>query len=365
MSLSNARTLIDRFKRLKTLVVGDLMLDHYVWGTVSRISPEAPVPVVHMSRETEMPGGAGNVAVNMAALGAEVYVVGLLGQDQASDRLISLFQRAAPEGRASPGFGRGPIHTESIVRSPERPTIMKTRIIAHHQQVVRLDREILGPLPNALREQLWLQVEKMLPQVQAVVLSDYAKGVVTPFLINRLIPLARQRGIPITVDPKVDNFAHYKRVTCVTPNTLEAMESGGMRSLYSDHDVEKLGMQLLKKIEADSILITRGEHGMSLFEKKRPVFHIPTRAREVFDVTGAGDTVISTLTLALAAGATLRQAAELANDAAGIVVAKLGTASVTAAELLKAVQANPLRHDPPKGDRLAAPRSLSKNGRRR
>ena len=133
MSLSNARTLIDRFKRLKTLVVGDLMLDHYVWGTVSRISPEAPVPVVHMSRETEMPGGAGNVAVNMAALGAEVYVVGLLGQDQASDRLISLFQR-------------GPIHTESIVRSPERPTIMKTRIIAHHQQVVRLDREILGPL---------------------------------------------------------------------------------------------------------------------------------------------------------------------------------------------------------------------------
>jgi D-beta-D-heptose 7-phosphate kinase/D-beta-D-heptose 1-phosphate adenosyltransferase len=324
MPLTDAHPLIDRFKRLKTLVIGDLMLDHYVWGTVSRISPEAPVPVVQMSRETEMPGGAGNVAVNMAALGAEVYVVGLLGQDAAADRLISLFQR-------------NPIHTESTVRTPERPTIVKTRIIAHHQQVVRVDREIPGEISSPLRNQIWEQVEKILPNVQAVVLSDYAKGVITPFLINRLIPLARKRGIPITVDPKVENFHQYKRVTCVTPNTLEAMASAGVHALRGEKDVEAMGQKLLKKIDADSILVTRGEHGMSLFEKKKPAFHIPTRAREVFDVTGAGDTVISTLTLALAAGASLCQAAELANYAAGIVVGKLGTASVSGPELLKVV----------------------------
>jgi D-beta-D-heptose 7-phosphate kinase/D-beta-D-heptose 1-phosphate adenosyltransferase len=329
MPLSNARALIDRFKRLKTLVIGDLMLDHYVWGTVTRISPEAPVPVVQMSRESEMPGGAGNVAANMASLGAEVYVVGLLGQDAAADRMVALFQRS-------------PIHTESTVRTPERPTIVKTRIIAHHQQVVRVDREIPGDFSPLLRNRIWEQVEAILPRVQAVVLSDYAKGVISPFLINRLIPLARKQGIPITVDPKVENFHQYQRVTCVTPNTQEAMASAGVHVLRSEKDVEAMGLALLKKIDADSILITRGEHGMSLFEKKKAVFHIPTRAREVFDVTGAGDTVISTLTLALAAGASLRHAAELANDAAGVVVGKLGTASVTAAELLKAAGA---RHE--------------------
>jgi D-beta-D-heptose 7-phosphate kinase/D-beta-D-heptose 1-phosphate adenosyltransferase len=324
MSLASSRAIIDRFRRMKTLVIGDLMLDHFVWGTVSRISPEAPVPVVRMTRETEMPGGAGNVAVNMASLGAEVHVVGLLGEDAAADRLNALFQR-------------GLIHTEPIIHSSDRPTIVKTRIIAHHQQVVRVDREIPGEIPRALQEQIWRQVERLLPDMQAVVLSDYAKGVVTPFLIHRLIPQARRWGIPITVDPKVENFNQYQRVTCVTPNTQEAMESGGVRALRDEKDVEKLGQALLKRIKADSILMTRGEHGMSLFEKKKPVFHIPTRAREVFDVTGAGDTVISTLTLALAAGAPLRQAAELANYAAGIVVGKLGTASVSGQELLKAV----------------------------
>src|SRR5262245_22231570 len=160
MPLSNARVFIDRFKRLKTLVIGDLMLDHYIWGTVTRISPEAPVPVVQVSRETEMPGGAGNVAVNMAALGAEVYVVGILGEDLAADRLLSLFQR-------------GPIRTESTIRTPERPTIVKTRIIAHHQQVVRVDREVRGEFTQQMRGQIWSQVERILPDVQAVVLSDY------------------------------------------------------------------------------------------------------------------------------------------------------------------------------------------------
>jgi D-beta-D-heptose 7-phosphate kinase/D-beta-D-heptose 1-phosphate adenosyltransferase len=319
--------LIDRFKRLKTLVIGDLMLDHYIWGTVSRISPEAPVPVVQVSRETEMPGGAGNVAVNMAALGADVHVVGLLGEDPVADRLLSLFERSS-------------IGTDSIARTPERPTILKTRIIAHHQQVVRVDREIHGEFSSHLSNHIWSHVERLLPTMQAVVLSDYAKGVVTPSLIARLIALARKSNVPIVVDPKVENFRLYKQVTCVTPNTQEAMQSAGVHALRSQKDVEKLGTLLLRKINAESILITRGEHGMSLFEKNKPAYHIPTRAREVFDVTGAGDTVISTLGLALAAGAPLRSAAELANYAAGVVVGKLGTASVSSAELLKAVNQN-------------------------
>lgn len=305
MSLSNARTIIDRFKGLKTLVVGDLMLDHFIWGTVSRISPEAPVPVVQVSRETEMPGGAGNVAVNMAALGADVFMVGLAGEDPSADRLFSLLERA-------------PIHTESIVRSPERPTTVKTRIIAHHQQVVRVDREIPGSIAHHLSEEMWSHVESLLPLVDAIVLSDYAKGVVSASLVHRLIPLARKRGIPVTVDPKVENFHFYRQVSCITPNTKEAMESAGLRTLHDEKDVEKMGKDLLKITHAESILVTRGEHGMSLFEKKKPVYNIPTRAREVFDVTGAGDTVIGTLTLALAAGSSMRVAAELANYAAGL-----------------------------------------------
>jgi len=327
MSFSSPRTLIDRFGRLKALVIGDLMLDHYIWGAVSRISPEAPVPVVEVSRETEMAGGAGNVAVNMASLGAQVFVVGLLGQDAASDRLLSKLEQAA-------------IHTKHVVRTVERPTILKTRIIAHHQQVVRVDREIKGELSNDIRRQLWEQIERLLPHVQAIVLSDYAKGVVTAAFIRKLIPKARRLKIPILVDPKVENFRFYRQVTCITPNLQEAMQGGGVHSIKSEADIERLGRQIMRRLHVDSLLITRGEKGMTLFEKNKPTWHVPTRAREVFDVTGAGDTVIGTLALALAAGAPIRTAAELANEAAGIVVGKLGTASVTTQELLKAIRNN-------------------------
>lgn len=325
MSLASSRSLIDRFGRLKVLVIGDLMLDHFIWGTVSRISPEAPVPVVQVTHENDMAGGAGNVAVNMAALGAEVYVVGLVGQDATAARLISKFHEAH-------------IRTEYLVRTPDRPTILKTRIIAQHQQVVRFDREKKDELPLDIAKMLRDQVEQALPHVDAVVLSDYAKGVVSPSLIRALILATRRSGIPVTVDPKIENFSYYQQVTCVTPNLKEAMEGAGVHTIRNDQDVERLGEKILKKLKADSLLITRGEKGMSLFEKKKKPVHIPTRAREVFDVTGAGDTVISTLTLALAAGSGLRAAAELANEAAGIVVGKLGTATVTRPELLKAVR---------------------------
>jgi len=321
------RTLIKRFSHIKALVIGDLMLDHFLWGSVSRISPEAPVPVVDVSRETEMPGGAGNVAINMAALGAEVYVVGVVGQDRGAERLFSLLQRY-------------PIHLEGILKASDRPTIVKTRIIAHHQQVVRVDRESRSELSAETRRQLWAQVEALLPRVDAVILSDYGKGVIHPSLIHALVPVARKRSLPVTVDPKIENFSHYRRVTCVTPNLQEAMAGGHVQRVTSEKEIERLGQQILSKLAAESVLITRGEKGMSLFEKKKAPVHIPTRAREVFDVTGAGDTVISTLTLALAAGAPLRTAAELANYAAGIVVGKLGTAVVSPNELEAALRMN-------------------------
>lgn len=301
------------------------MLDHFLWGSVSRISPEAPVPVVEVSRETEMPGGAGNVALNMAALGADVFVAGITGQDRSGERLLSLFQRY-------------PIHLESVLRTSDRPTIVKTRIIAQNQQVVRVDRELKSEITAELRRQLWSNIEAVLPKMDAVILSDYGKGVINAALINALIPIARRRGIPITVDPKVENFSLYRQVTCITPNLHEAMSGAHVARVSSEDDVERLGTTILKKLNAHSVLITRGEKGMSLFEKKKPPVHIPTRAQEVYDVTGAGDTVISTLTLALAAGAPLRLAAEMANHAAGIVVGKLGTAAVSRGELETALR---------------------------
>jgi D-glycero-beta-D-manno-heptose-7-phosphate kinase len=325
MNPSSGRSLIKRFAHIKALVIGDLMLDHFLWGSVTRISPEAPVPVVEVSRETEMPGGAGNVAINMASLGAEVFVAGVVGQDRSAERLFSLLQRF-------------PIHLEPIVRASDRPTILKTRIIAHHQQVVRVDREVRSDLSAEIRRQLWDQIQTLMTRVDAVVLSDYGKGVVDSALLNALIPIARKRNIPITVDPKIENFSRYRQVTCVTPNLQEAMAGARVSKVTSEEDIVRLGQQILKSLNSHSVLITRGEKGMSLFEKKKPPVHIPTRAREVYDVTGAGDTVISTLTLALAAGAPLRVAAELANYAAGIVVGKLGTAAVSRMELEEVLQ---------------------------
>jgi len=280
--------------------------------------------VVDVQRETEVPGGAGNVAANMAALGAQVHLVSLIGDDISAERLISLLDQSH-------------IQTDALVRTCERPTIVKTRVIAQHQQVVRFDREKRGELSAALQTKLRVQIDQILPSCKAAILSDYAKGVLSPSLINHVITRALRLGIPITVDPKVENFARYKHVTTVTPNLKEALECGGMRSAGDLKALEVLGWRLQGKIRSQSVLITRGDQGMSLFEKGRPALHIPTRAKEVFDVTGAGDTVISVMTLARAAGASLREAAELANFAAGVVVAKVGTACVSQAEILKAV----------------------------
>ncbi len=320
---------IARFPGCSVLVVGDLMLDQYVRGEVGRISPEAPVPVVRVTGESSIPGGAGNVVNNLASLGARASVLGVVGEDDAGSRLMEHFR------------GRG-VNIGGVCVDVERQTTQKCRVIAERQQVVRFDRETSGPLSHATESRLLASLDRELPTADAVILSDYGKGVVNPRVLARAISLARRRGIPVMVDPKPEHFRLYKGVTCVTPNTSEAWACMRRDPRPSAAALDDLGKDILKFLGSRSVLITRGPEGMSLFESsegRRPrITHIPTQAREVFDVSGAGDTVISTLTLALAAGAPLRQAALLANHAAGIVVAKLGTATTDLKELARAVR---------------------------
>lgn len=309
----------------KVLVVGDLMVDKFVWGRVRRISPEAPVPVVEVTRESYNLGGAANVANNIRALGGEVAVIGVVGQDLVGQHLLSDLEAQK-------------IDTSGVEKDADRPTIIKTRIIAQHQQVVRVDREDTSPPKRPVLDNLIRSFSEKLTQVEAVIISDYGKGTINTYILAPIIRMCRRYGVPVTVDPKIENFLKYRQVTCITPNLSEAY--GGMRmpEPKSEEEIQKLGKKILLKLKTDAVLITRGENGMTLFEKSGRIVHIPTRAREVFDVTGAGDTVIATFTLCLAAKVKMELAAEIANYAAGIVVGKLGTATVTLAELRQAIQ---------------------------
>jgi D-beta-D-heptose 7-phosphate kinase/D-beta-D-heptose 1-phosphate adenosyltransferase len=309
---------LSRFGRARILIIGDLMLDEFVWGKVSRISPEAPVPVVWVQSESVMPGGAANVANNIRALGGQVALIGVIGQDRWGSALLS--DLASRE-----------IDTSGVIHA-DRPTTVKTRVIAHHQQVVRVDREQRGSLPEQLIRRLIDGIAKRLPNVDAVVIEDYGKGVITRQLLEAVVPMARQHRRIITVDPKEEHFDLYHRVTVLTPNRAEAGGAVG-RELETEADVERAGQELLKRLQCDGLLVTLGEHGMCLFEQGARPLRIPTVAQEVFDVAGAGDTVIATFTLALASGASMEQAARIANAAAGIVVGKLGVATATPAEL--------------------------------
>jgi D-beta-D-heptose 7-phosphate kinase/D-beta-D-heptose 1-phosphate adenosyltransferase len=307
----------------RVLIVGDVMLDEYVWGEVRRISPEAPVPVVEISRRTYVPGGAANVASNVVSLDGRAILGGVVGGDPQAELL-----QAALEER---GVG-----AEGLVVDDERPTTTKTRIVAHSQQVVRVDSEQRTPLRIELEETLLRWVEKRLVEADAFVLSDYGKGVVSTRLAERFIRLAWEAGKPVIVDPKGTNYAKYSGATVVTPNVHEA-ERAINHDIKDDADLLRVGQELLKILNGSAMLITRGAEGMSLLLNGADAVHIPAVARNVFDVTGAGDTVVSTLAVALAAGATLQQAARLANMAAGIVVGKVGTATVTLDELLKGI----------------------------
>jgi D-beta-D-heptose 7-phosphate kinase/D-beta-D-heptose 1-phosphate adenosyltransferase len=307
------------------LVVGDLMLDEFVWGQVSRISPEAPVPVVEVSRRTFVPGGAANTAANVGSLGGKPVLAGVLGQDPDGDRVCELLRSQGVE-------------TLPVVRDPDRPTTTKTRVIAHSQQVVRIDHEQPGPTPEAVEAALLARIGEALPTVRGCVVSDYGKGVVTPRFVAQLLQLTRSAGVPTVIDPKGLDYQKYRGATLVKPNQLEAGQVLN-RLLKTSEDVDRAGADLAELLGAETaVLITRGPHGMSLFERGRPPVHVPAQAREVYDVTGAGDTVAGTLGLALAVGATAEAACRLASLAAAVVVGKVGTATCSLGELRAAQQ---------------------------
>ncbi len=317
------------FHGRKIAVFGDMMLDRYVKGTVQRISPEAPVPVVRVTSESSVCGGAANVAVNLAAMGASPTLISVIGRDAAADELRTLLERSG-------------LSPASLVRDANFPTIEKTRVIAEHQQVVRFDRETRDGMSRAAKGSALTALAAALGTgCEAVILSDYGKGLLEPDTIHEAIDLAAKKRVPVFVDPKVEHFQLYRGVAAITPNTMEAF--GGMRlpQRAGQDAAEELGREILAKLGCRSLLITQGEHGMTLFTRRgagAASIHIPTRAREVFDVTGAGDTVISTLALTWASGASPEEAATAANFAAGIVVGKLGTASVTVEELLESAR---------------------------
>lgn len=322
LSKSVVSKILDKIRGRRVLVVGDLILDHFVWGGVERISPEAPVPVVEVREESYRLGGALNVAANIAALGAKPTAVGLLGQDGFADQVRRLCESTG-------------IVLKAVISS-DRPTIRKTRIIAGSQQMVRIDREHRGKLDPECQKEIYSHILGSLKETDAVIFSDYAKGVVTPHILKPAVNQARRLRLPIVADPKIQNFWAFQNVTLLTPNTKEAGESLG-RKLKTQEEIETAGKLIRKKLNLRALLITRGEHGMSLFEAANRVTHVPTRAQEVFDVTGAGDTVTAVCGLVLAAGLDLRTALEIANLAAGIVVGKIGTAVASPGEILDAV----------------------------
>ncbi|HET8720591.1 MAG TPA: D-glycero-beta-D-manno-heptose-7-phosphate kinase [Nitrospira sp.] len=324
-SPSSLRRHIQRFPQASVLVIGDLILDHYVWGRVSRISPEAPVPVVHVESESMRLGGAANVFNNVLALGGKADLCGMIGSDEAGRLLLKeLGGKRARHG--------------GIVTDADRPTIKKSRIIAHNQQVVRYDVERKGEIKPQLQKRILRYVESRLRDVTCLVVSDYAKGVVTASIMADLVRLAALRKVPVIVDPKVEHFSFYKGVTVITPNHLEATQAAGLHG-DGDQQIQEAGETIRQRLGCQSVLITRGEKGMSLFESRNEAWHIPTQARQVYDVTGAGDTVVGTLALALSVGASMREAATLANYAAGIVVGMVGTATVSTKQLSEALGA--------------------------
>lgn len=314
------KRLISKFSGAKILVIGDLILDEFIWGKVERISPEAPVPVVWVESESFMPGGASNVANNIAALSGKVYLSGIIGNDKNADILTAELKK------------RG-IDLGGVIVDGERPTTLKTRIIAHHQQVVRVDRERIMPIEDNLCDQILGFVRQKIDDIDALVIEDYGKGLITARLLSKIIPLAKRHKKVITVDPKIDHFSYYKGITSITPNRQEAEGISGIR-IKTDADIDRAGRKILKELESESVLLTLGEDGMQLFTKDGRITHIPTVAQEVFDVSGAGDTVIAAFTLALSCGAKMSEAAHIANYAAGIVVGKVGVAAVTREELL-------------------------------
>ncbi|MFZ3089926.1 MAG: D-glycero-beta-D-manno-heptose-7-phosphate kinase [Nitrospirota bacterium] len=311
------------FKKARVLVFGDVMVDHFIWGNVSRISPEAPVPVVSVTKETILLGGGANVLNNILALGGKPEICGVIGYDDAGRQFLKELKKM---GAAADG-----------IFYEKRPTIVKTRIVAHSQQVVRFDREVKDEISINTQNNIYEFIKKRIRNIDVLAISDYAKGCITENLLADILQLAKKNDVRIVVDPKVKHFNFYQGVTVVTPNNLEASQASGVE-IVDEASLHRAGEALLNRLGCDALLITRGEHGMSLFEGNGDITHIPTVAKEVYDVTGAGDTVLATLSLAMAAGAPIKEAAVLANYAAGIVVGIVGTATVSNSELKKVLK---------------------------
>lgn len=324
MKYDRLKQVVGSFSRVRVLVIGDLILDEFIWGQVSRISPEAPIPVVWVKSTSFVPGGACNVANNLRSLGAEADVIGVIGNEGRGRMLLELLEQK--------GVG-----IRGILKDPSRPTTLKTRVVAHHQQVVRIDREEVSPLSKDVQRRIIADVRKRLKNFDAVCIEDYGKGVVTPELVQEIVRLARRNGKIITVDPKESHLSYYKGVSCITPNHHEASTLAKV-PIKDDASLRRAGQKLLRVLACENVLITLGENGMCLFQKGLKPVKIPTLAQDVFDVSGAGDTVIGTYTLALGSKAAPIEAAHLANCAAGLVVGKVGTATVTQSELLARVR---------------------------
>mgnify|MGYP001561041046 FL=1 len=314
--------ILEQFKNKKVLVVGDIMLDKYIWGEVSRISPEAPVQVVHVQKETYAPGGASNVASNVSALNGKIYIVGIAGDDEAKNILLKELKERE-------------INTDGIFIDNEKPTTQKVRIVGRSQQLLRVDYEKKEHVHKNIEHSIIEFLELIIKDVDVVVISDYAKGVITPAICSRLIEISRNYNKAVIVDPKPKHRDIYANVTLITPNNAEASEMTNIED--GDDAVLEMGSKLMKYLNSN-VLVTRGEKGMSLFEKNGSITHIPAKAKEVYSLIGAGDTVVATIALALASGASLEEAATLSNIAAVIKVGKIGTASVSIEEIKKGIE---------------------------
>jgi D-beta-D-heptose 7-phosphate kinase/D-beta-D-heptose 1-phosphate adenosyltransferase len=316
--------IVQSFQGRRVLILGDVMLDRYWWGIVHRISPEAPVPVIHKKQHTLALGGAANVASNIASLGGAAVLVGVTGEDVAAQELRSAL------------IARG-LSADHLVSDGQRVTTVKTRIIAHHQQVARVDEEDTRPISVSLVRQLKDRLFDLMPSCDIVILSDYAKGLLVPELLQEAIQRAAQSGYRVVIDPKGSDYRRYHGASLITPNRTEALIAAGYLPTDTGRTAEAAG-RLLDTLRVEAILVTEGEAGMTLYERSQAPRHAPALAREVFDVTGAGDTVVATIGLSLAAGADLWVAAQLANVAAGVAVGQIGTTAVTSSELCQALK---------------------------
>ncbi len=317
----NLLNIVKKFHKAKILVIGDIMVDHFVYGTVDRISPEAPVPVVQVKSEKLMPGGAANVVNNVSKLGAKVYVAGVVGNDYNGNILKRMVDKET-------------VNSEGILTLDNFQTIIKTRVIAHNQQIVRFDKENNGKFSGGVYKALISGIKKIADDIDAVIISDYGKGLIEKKFFSTVVNFLREKGKFISLDPKVENFKFYKNISILTPNINEAFGGSGIK-IKDEKTLIKASKMIFKKVKSDYLLITRGESGMSLFYPDNKSEHLKARAKDVYDVTGAGDTVISTLTVAKSVGAGIFEACYIANAAASIAVSQLGTYAVGVEELMK------------------------------